>query len=63
MTKGRVYVTLDSEGKPKFISCYDNSNKRIKQIDLDRPHKGAKPEGEWIHRYPPAVECTGLLPF
>ena len=46
MTKGRVYVTLDSEGKPKFISYYDNSNKRIKQIDLDRPHKGAKPEGE-----------------
>lgn len=30
MTKGRVYVTLDSEGKPKFISCYDNSNKRNK---------------------------------
>ena len=46
MTKGRVYVTLDSEGKPKFISCYDNSNKRIKQIDLDRPHKGAQHGGE-----------------
>ena len=43
MTKGRVYVTLDSEGKPKFISCYDNSNKRIKQIDLDKPHKGVSP--------------------
>lgn len=43
MTKGRVYVTLDSEGKPKFISYYDNSNKRIKQIDLDKPHKGVSP--------------------
>lgn len=43
MTKGRVYVTLDNNDSPKFISYYDNSNKRIKQIDLDRPHKGVVP--------------------
>lgn len=43
MTKGRVYVTLDSDNNPKFISYYDVLNKRVKQIDLDRPHKGISP--------------------
>lgn len=43
MTKGRVYVTLDGEGKPKFISYYDSNNKRKKQIDLDTPHMGVLP--------------------
>ena len=43
MTKGRVYVTLDHDGKPKFISYYDTENKRKKQIDLDRPHMGVLP--------------------
>ena len=28
MTKGRVYVTLNNDNKPKFISYYDASNKR-----------------------------------
>ena len=43
MTNNRVYVTLDGEGNPKFISYYDKDNKRRKQIDLDRPHKGMMP--------------------
>ena len=45
MTRGRVYVTLTKgdDPKPKFISYYDNENKRVKQIDLDRPHKGVLP--------------------
>lgn len=43
MTKGRVYVTIGADGDPKFISYYDNANKRAKQIDLDRPHKGVSP--------------------
>lgn len=42
-TKGRVYVTLDNTNRPKFISYYDNTNKRKKQIDLDRPHRGVIP--------------------
>ncbi|WP_173564195.1 hypothetical protein [uncultured Ruminococcus sp.] len=37
MTKGRVYVTLGSNGNPKFISYYDKHNKRFKQIDIDGP--------------------------
>lgn len=43
MTRGRVYVTIDTDNNPKFISYYDQENKRIKQIDLDRPHKGVSP--------------------
>lgn len=43
MTKNRVYVTLDYDGNPKFISYYDKDNKRRKQVDLDVPHKGMLP--------------------
>ena len=43
MTNNRVYVTLSSEGKPKYISYYDKENKRKKQIDLDKPHHGVSP--------------------
>ena len=43
MTTNRVYVTLNKEGEPKYISYYDKSNKRKKQIDLDRPHQGVSP--------------------
>ena len=43
MTKNRVYVTLDGNGDPKFISYYDQENKRKKQIDLDKPHFGVSP--------------------
>lgn len=43
MTKGRVYVTLGKDGKPKYISYYDSDNKRKKQIDLDKPHQGVLP--------------------
>ena len=43
MTNNRVYVTLDKNGDPKYISYYDRDNKRRKQIDLDRPHKGMSP--------------------
>lgn len=43
MTNNRVYVTLDKNGNPKYISYYDKENKRRKQIDLDRPHKGMSP--------------------
>ena len=43
MTVRRVYVTLDGEGNPKYISYYDKENKRCKQIDLDKPHRGVSP--------------------
>jgi hypothetical protein len=39
-TQGRVYVTLGSNGKPKYISYYAGSGNRRKQIDLSGPsHK------------------------
>ena len=37
MTRGRVYVTVNDNDTLKFISYYDAMNKRVKQIDLDRP--------------------------
>lgn len=43
MTNNRVYVTLSQDGNPKYISYYDKDNKRKKQIDLDKPHKGVSP--------------------
>ncbi len=43
MTNNRVYVTLDGKGDPKYISYYDQDNKRKKQIDLDKPHYGVSP--------------------
>ena len=43
MTKGRVYVTVNADNEPKFISYYDTQNKRRKTIDLDKPHRGLSP--------------------
>ena len=39
MTSGRIYVTVNNQNKLKSISCYDNKNKRYKQIDIDHEHK------------------------
>ena len=43
MTKGRVYVTVDSNNELKSITYYDAKGLRTKQIDLDKPHKGMQP--------------------
>ena len=43
MTSRRIYVTLDREGHSKYITYYDKENKRCKQIDLTKPHKGVLP--------------------
>lgn len=43
MTRGRVYVTVNAYDQLKFISYYDNENKRAKTIDLTKPHKGVLP--------------------
>lgn len=43
MTRGRVYVTVNAADELKFISYYDNQNKRKKTIDLTKPHKGVLP--------------------
>ncbi|MDD3588254.1 MAG: hypothetical protein PHQ75_13815 [Thermoguttaceae bacterium] len=36
MTKGRIYATLDSEGKVGYITYYDETGKKFKQIDVDK---------------------------
>lgn len=39
MTNGRIYVTIGSDGNPRYISYYDKNNKKHKQIDIaGRPH-------------------------
>ena len=38
-TKGRIYVTVGKDDKLKSISFYGSDGKRVKQIDLDHPHK------------------------
>ena len=43
MTKNRVYVTVDGDGNPKYISYYDKDNLRKKQIDLTVPHNSILP--------------------
>ena len=40
MTQGRVYVTIGSDDKLRYITFYDKENKRFKQIDLTgKPHR------------------------
>ncbi len=39
MTKGRVYVTVNSQDTLKSITYYDKEGKRTKQIDLTHPHE------------------------
>lgn len=60
MTKGRVYVALEQRtvGKekelhPKYISYYDQNNKRFKQIDIKgKPHvingESVLPHTHWL---------------
>lgn len=39
MTKGRVYATIGSNDEIRSIAYYDNSGKRIRQIDVNgTPH-------------------------
>lgn len=45
MTKGRVYVTVSNQDKPKSIVYFDKYNKRYKQVDIDHPHRIS---GKWI---------------
>ena len=43
MTRGRVYVTVNDDGVLKHITYFDSQNKRVKTIDLDKPHFGVLP--------------------
>ena len=50
MTKGRVYVTVRGNDL-KSIVYFDGENKRVKQIDLDTPHKGVTPHTHHGYRH------------
>ncbi len=39
-TKGRIYVTVNSENNPAFISFYDTQGKRTRTLDLLKSHDG-----------------------
>ncbi len=43
MTRGRVYATVNGRDEIAAITYYDNENKRVKQIDLTKPHSGVIP--------------------
>lgn len=51
MTKGRVYVELNSKGRLGAIHYYDSENRRTKTIDLDHSHKARQPHvhGGYYH--------------
>ena len=38
MTKGRIYVNVNSKGNLTSITYFDKNNKRNKQIDLTHKH-------------------------
>lgn len=51
MTPGRVYVTLNDDNKPMFITYYDKNNKRYKQIERSHSHPiDGKPTNPHIHK-------------
>lgn len=35
-TKGRIYVTVNNKDELRYVTFYDNNNKRYKQIDLQK---------------------------
>ena len=37
MTKGRVYVTVNNSGEPKYITYHDKHNKRFNRADFSTP--------------------------
>lgn len=41
--KRRIYVTVNNEDKPAYISYYDARGKRTRTIDLLRDHDGKMP--------------------
>lgn len=43
MTRGRVYVYVNSDRELKSIVYFDNSNKRNKTIDLSHDHRKMRP--------------------
>ena len=66
MTRGRVYVTLNKNDNIKAITYYDTENKRINQIDLDRPHDKFSPHTHhgYIHNENDSAKgYANLTPF
>ena len=48
MTKGRIYVTLNSKENPAHIYYFNNELKRNRRIDITQSHKKMKPH---THHY------------
>lgn len=43
MTRGRIYVTLNSKGNPSNIYYFNNELKRNRRIDITQSHQNMKP--------------------
>lgn len=43
MTRGRVYATVNAKNRVHSITYYDNDNKRVKQIEVEKAHRGLLP--------------------
>lgn len=50
MTPGRVYVHVE-KGELKSVVYFDKENKRVKQIDLDHPHRPLFKDAHVHHGY------------
>lgn len=63
MTRGRVYVTVDSQNKLTSLTYYDNSNKRSKQIDLQHAHQKMQPHTHhgYLHNENDSVKGAARL--
>lgn len=56
MTKGRMYVLLNSKKEPGYLIYFNNELKRNKRIDLKHYHLGMKPHN---HHFEELVEMNG----
>lgn len=46
MTQNRIYVTIGSDGNPRYVSFYDSENRKMKQIDM--AGKAHRIDGEMV---------------
>ena len=61
MTRGRVYVLLNSKNEPAHILYFDNELKHNKTIDLRHFHAKMKPHthpGYWHYEYDGSKKAT-----
>lgn len=56
ITKGRIYVTLNSKGEPSQIYYFNNELKRNRRVDITQWHQKIKPH---THNYEEKINKNG----